>query len=305
MESKKNTLRSIGKKIQKARREQKLSINDVSKKLRINPQFLKNIEAGNMTFLPAPYVRAFVKNFADFLKLDGQAVLDEWPQDATEKELPEAPPKGKAEASPVSRDAAEAQKTDDPKTGPAKTYRNEIIVGVSLAVLIILIIFFSTMSDKTIAPPVADYGKTELIPEVPFEKVLQEVNQKQAEKRPVFEAVSKPQAEALNLRVEANDSVWVRIIIDEIDETEAIFAPGDIRSFQAVKQFQLQIGNAAGIKLYLNEKELPPVGRAGQVRYIRIDQEGVHPFRRNTKKPAGVNPVPETAPVRSDTAAGT
>ena len=303
MGSKRSSFRSIGKKIQKARREQKLSANEVSKKLRINAQFLKNIEAGDVTFLPAPYVRAFVKNYADFLKLDGQTILDEWPQ-------PEAEPEVDADQKPETGKKDPAAEKLAPKNHPeiehkirsARTYRKEIIVGACLALIISVIIFFSTWSNDQVTAPAVKNTNTNKNKEIPFEEVLQEVNKKQEDAGLLTQEEPQTPAEVLNLRLQASDSVWVRVVIDDIDESEAIFAPGDVRSFQAVKEYQLQIGNAAGIKLFLNGKELGPVGRAGQVRHIRIDAAGIHPYRRAVK----ISPkdsVNKTATVENDSTA--
>ncbi|KAA3611004.1 MAG: helix-turn-helix domain-containing protein [Calditrichaeota bacterium] len=302
MESKRVKFKKISKEITKTRRELKLSIKEVSTKLRINPEFLKKIEAGDMEFLPLPYVRAFVKSYADFLKMDGHAVLESWAEDdgtGDEKSPTTHVKKPKVESDLSELDSQSAHQSNPE---PKNKVRKEILIGAGLATVVVIIILISALSEQSPPPIQATLEDEQPVEQIPFEEVLQEVNQDKTEAEvKTLAPVVKPVKEVLNLRIAATDSVWVKVIIDELDESEAIFAPGHVRSFQALEQFHLQIGNAAGIKLYLNEKELGQIGRSGQVRYITVDHEGIKPFRRSSTIPAENSSEPVRIPAQEDT----
>ena len=85
-----------------------------------------------------------------------------------------------------------------------------------------------------------------------------------------------PPLTALMLKMTVSDSTWLRIVYNGGFVEEAIFAPGEEKTWQSDSLFWMRIGNATGIKLYLNERDLGPVGKAGQITNIKIDKGGVH-----------------------------
>ncbi|MBW1980559.1 MAG: helix-turn-helix domain-containing protein [Deltaproteobacteria bacterium] len=67
------------------------------------------------------------------------------------------------------------------------------------------------------------------------------------------------------LRAEAVEPTWLKIIIDDRKPSEYILKSGEVMKWQAKSKFKLRIGNAAGVKLFLNSKPLKPLGASGQV----------------------------------------
>lgn len=296
MSTNKQNSAAIGAEIKQNRLANNLSIEEVSKKLRINTEYLQKIESGDMGFLPLPYVRAFVKSYAEFLNMDAHALLDLWQK---------GPATPKADESVSSDEIVLEKHAPSPKEKSIrakKIFQNEIIVGAGLAAVVIIIILISTFTEKKPPEPQINNAPEEkIVTPIPFEQVLQEVNKDSVtQKTEVVHRDREVQKEALNLRIEAIDSVWVKVIIDDTDESEAIFTPGHVKSYRALKHFSLQIGNAGGIKMYLNEKELQAIGQRGQVRFIQIDQSGIHPYRRNPVKPAETNTELPAEPVEND-----
>ncbi|UCG14696.1 MAG: helix-turn-helix domain-containing protein [Deltaproteobacteria bacterium] len=78
------------------------------------------------------------------------------------------------------------------------------------------------------------------------------------------------------LRVEVMETTWLRITIDENREREYLFQAGDMATWQAISGFKLHIGNAAGLRLYLNGKLLKPLGKSGQVVYLKLPDGSVN-----------------------------
>lgn len=56
--------------IRRMRRSRGLSIETVSKTTRIDSRYLKALEAGNIDLLPEPYMRAYLKTYAEYLGMD-------------------------------------------------------------------------------------------------------------------------------------------------------------------------------------------------------------------------------------------
>lgn len=72
----------------------KLSVQDVSASLKLSPKIINALEAGDLDNLPAKtFVRGFVKSYAQFLKLDVDAVLRQFQEElGTTSPLPKTPP---------------------------------------------------------------------------------------------------------------------------------------------------------------------------------------------------------------------
>lgn len=75
------------------------------------------------------------------------------------------------------------------------------------------------------------------------------------------------------LIIETSDKVWMRITIDDRDKREFLLNPGQKIQLQANKSFRLHIGNAGGVKVLFNGKDLGKIGETGQVVYLNLPLE--------------------------------
>ncbi|MBI5251936.1 MAG: DUF4115 domain-containing protein [Desulfomonile tiedjei] len=66
------------------------------------------------------------------------------------------------------------------------------------------------------------------------------------------------------LEIKALASTWIRIEPDSGPAEELMMAPGDVQVFTAKQSFYLQTGNAGGIRVRFDGKELPALGKANQ-----------------------------------------
>jgi cytoskeletal protein RodZ len=66
------------------------------------------------------------------------------------------------------------------------------------------------------------------------------------------------------LEIKALANTWLRIEPDSGPAEELVMAPGDIQIFTAKTGFSLQTGNAGGIRIRFDGRELPALGKANQ-----------------------------------------
>ncbi len=79
---------------------------------------------------------------------------------------------------------------------------------------------------------------------------------------------------AHELRVSAAQETWFSLGIDDEPKRNIILQPGETRSWTAARGFTLTVGNAGGIAVSIDGRDLPPLGRAGQVvRNLRLPKE--------------------------------
>jgi len=72
-------LNEIGEKLREARESHGVSIEEAAEDLKIRPSQLKNLEEGNIKeFKDIFYVKFFIKNYARYLGLDGEKILDDF-----------------------------------------------------------------------------------------------------------------------------------------------------------------------------------------------------------------------------------
>ncbi len=79
----------------------------------------------------------------------------------------------------------------------------------------------------------------------------------------------------LVLKIVAVDTTWLLVTIDKGDSKEVLMKPGDSITWQAKKGFFLKIGNAGGIRLVFNGKEMKNLGERGQVIKINLPESRV------------------------------
>jgi cytoskeleton protein RodZ len=88
-------------------------------------------------------------------------------------------------------------------------------------------------------------------------------------------AASGTQPSEYVLRGEVTETTWLKISVDNGRELEYLLQPGEQVSWQAKSGFRLLVGNAAGLRLFLNDKPLKPLGQKGQVVGISLPNDSL------------------------------
>jgi cytoskeleton protein RodZ len=66
------------------------------------------------------------------------------------------------------------------------------------------------------------------------------------------------------LEIRAHANAWVRVEPDRGPAEELFMAPGDVQVFTAEEGFVLHTGNAGGLRVRYDGRELPPLGKSNQ-----------------------------------------
>ncbi|RVU69930.1 MULTISPECIES: RodZ family helix-turn-helix domain-containing protein [Lactobacillus] len=125
----------IGDKLRSAREAKGLSIADIEKATKIQSRYLTAIEQNEFDKLPGDfYVRAFIRQYAQIVGLDGKELLSEYHQD-----VPEAKPDEYVENS-IDNKSEEVRETTNNKKDLWKNYLPRIAIG--LGVIIVLLVVY-------------------------------------------------------------------------------------------------------------------------------------------------------------------
>lgn len=128
----------IGDKLKSAREAKGLSIQDIEKATKIQSRYLEAIENNEFDKLPGDfYVRAFIRQYAQVVGLDGKELLSDYHED-----IPESKPDEYVENS-IDNKSEEVRETTDNKKNLWKNYlpRIAIVLGVIIVILVVYVLY--------------------------------------------------------------------------------------------------------------------------------------------------------------------
>ncbi len=285
------SLKKFGEELKELREKKAISLNEIHDKTRIDAKYLSEIENGNFDILPEVYIRAFLRKYANMIEVDEEDIISKY-------EI--AKGEGAENSENIKQKKIELDKVVDGKTsGTYDDLENEIpvkqeeinngdkknvtILGTFILILIIVValyfLFFNDSSEEIII----EKPINEIVSQKPEIKTETKENKEKQES----ETKAKPQAntsttvshDSLNLRINAIDTAWMRITIDNKFGDEFTLKPNLSKTLKAKTNFKLLIGNAGGVELYLNGKKLPSFGKKGEIKNINVDSSGIHYMR--------------------------
>jgi len=268
----KETLRKLGEELKAAREQQDITLQQIFNKTRIDMKFLNAIESGNFKVMPDVYIRAFIREYAKSIDLDGNTILRKYEIAKEGREI------GEEDIQEIEREQAGKKdsvakefSTQNPSgNNDVNGDNNNILIGIyavaGLAAIFIIYLLFFDSKDQ------------EIITEKPYQEVLKETktrfevpeDKKKEEVKPVVPALQ----DSLNLIIIASDTCWIGGKIDNGSDIDFLLYPGRKKILKAKTQFYIIAGNAGGIELLLNGKKLNYSGRTGRV-ILTINSEGV------------------------------
>ena len=127
--------------------------------------------------------------------------------------------------------------------------------------LLIIVIAVVAVGLITMLFIVGNGEPSEIPAEISFTDAVKEQETKLLQTAAVVDSTS--QIDTLMLEGTARETVWVRVIIDGKDTSEAIFPPSVVRKWYAAESLQVSVGNALAMTFTLNGRN---VGTLSQVR---------------------------------------
>jgi hypothetical protein len=236
-------LRSIGQLLKNKREEKLLSVGFISNNLCLQKHIIESIEHGNWGDLPhIVYVKGYVKKYADFLGIYDQILpyiienkLEEYAEKSNNKRIEKIEKKIKYFST----------KKRTPKT---------IYVYSAIIILILgFFIFIKTQKDFS------EISKLETAVQV-ASNLNNSDNQ-----RGISDII-----DTKKLLITCHERTWISVIIDNTEKKEFMLKPQEVVMFNAKEKFDLLIGNAGGVKLILNGKDIGFTGENGQVKRVTL-----------------------------------
>lgn len=248
---------SIGGELRKAREEMGASLEDVEKETKIRSKYIAAIEEDKFDVLPGKvYVRGFLRNYARFLGVDGEALVDQYDElFVTPTEL------------------EHAVQTQDSFTDNVK--RNSVwrkgFAVMAVVLLVGAIIYWGgsneldpqgkVAEDNHYQDPTNQSGE----PGHGNEGMPQNNNVPGSDKGDnAFQEESQNQGVDMVLEV-TDKECWMQVMVDNENVFVGTVEPNNIKKFAGQESIWLKLGNAGAVKVWANGKDYGFLGAPGEV----------------------------------------
>lgn len=235
-----------------------MSLSDVSEQIHIRSVYLQALENEDWSTIGAAvYTRGFIRTYARFLGLDPENAIQRY----SEGVVVPAPPA-------PARDAV-AEKSERRTPSPL------LWIFGTLAVVLVGVVLYKYYALQ--AAPVAKLPEggipvaSATAPATPGESATAAPTAAIAETSPQASPsptpIPSPQpSEKLvrTLTIKLSEASWLRIVIDGQNVMEGVFPQGTERTFHG-KKASVRIGNAGGVDLAVNGKDVGKLGNSGDV----------------------------------------
>ncbi|MCK4518870.1 MAG: DUF4115 domain-containing protein [Candidatus Omnitrophica bacterium] len=230
---------TIGQRLIEARKRNGWEIEDIYLKIKISSNVLIALEQDKAEeIIDAIYVRNFLKQYADFLGLDGEALRKEYIQSHCPKKS--EPPLKVVIQNP------KGKKFRIPRKLLLKTALGIILIS-SVSGLIIYV-----RGRKEMPPsPQRQTSPDNLQSAIPSEK------------------------EKLNLTIVTNAKAWIEIRADGDTIMRNFLSKKSRETWQADNCFEITIGKPEAVELFLNQNKLT-IPKHKRIKNIKIDHNGIH-----------------------------
>jgi cytoskeletal protein RodZ len=235
-------IKAIGEQLRAGREAQGRSLDDIAVATRINLQFLEELENGTGPKLPITYIDAFVKDYAREIGLNIHDILEK----AGESENVPA-----ALQLPAQSGYKRAELPEVEFKTPQTQFPFSLPHHVRLLIIVIAVVAIGLITTLLI---VGNGNETEPPAEISFSEAVKEQESKLRQSPALSDSTAK--IDTLVFEGTARETVWVKVIIDGKDTSEAIYPPTAVKKWIAADSLKISVGNALGITFRLNGREL-------------------------------------------------
>jgi transcriptional regulator with XRE-family HTH domain len=282
-------LSEFSEELRSAREKSGVTLQQIAQKSRIDIKYIEDIDRGEFDFLPELYVRAFIKQYAKIIGLDEQETIAKYEVAKKGKTIEEdgvnqeedsvlQKPVHVEKKAKVKQVSTKSNKTSDdwfeeterpePTNFLEMLLSNKILLSAAIAaiavVLFVIIYFLFLKSSPNI-----------VVAEKPYDEVRKENMRRYINEGNVNFPDKKTTVDSLTLEIQAVDSAWFYIRVDNSEILDFVLYPYSKRTLKAATGFKMTIGNSGDTRLKLDNKNLPLTGKKKEVKYVYIDKDGL------------------------------
>ncbi len=273
---------SLGTDLKEARISKKISLEEISQKTRIPVKYLESIEEDRFEVFPSQvYAKGFIRAYAKIVGLDPMHLTRRFNAEFTPEEMRIQPMNAEVElekafgwkstlhrqpvyrlsdhSSELNLEFVEEERTESTMPRQPAIVRQRLSAlrksdwtpWINRVGLILIVLLLGFLGWK--------YGND----------FLSKMHSKEAKGGIVYQdpyAAGQVEDKYQHLVLKGLEKCWFRVKMDGNQAgSDVELAPGEIKTYKALKSFTLKLGNAGGVDVQFNGKPLGVLGATGQV----------------------------------------
>ncbi len=278
---------ALGERLRETRLQREVTLQQVESAIRIRPKHIEGLEKGQPDpSLSEMQVRGFLRNYAVFLRLDPDEILQAYEDAKRPKKrglfaFQKSSPTATHPAIPTPQRPIPIPEPEDETSVPFEPQKISLIRLLAVGLLALLLIGMiaggaymvlstvfesDTSQEALINPPLAQpslevfsstdtkFGDGILTPTVTQGGVVVA-----PPAQPNFVG-----ADSLNIVVNAKKRSWLRITVDDVVQFQGVLRPGSGVQYTGTDSIRVRTSNAGGLEIILNNQPLGILGEQGQ-----------------------------------------
>ncbi len=290
----------VGQELRRRREMLGLSLEEVERHLRVRAAFLRALEAGTPDKLPSPVqTRGMLASYAGFLDLNTDQVLLKFAEGLQTRHRERHGERLRRTHRPLRVSAG---------LPPLRAFVTmDLLFGGGAAILLVLFAIWGTgrvLSARSqrrpppTVPPIAQVLANALA-STPIVNVTRVAPEAPLLATATLELPTLAGEVGVQVNLAALERTYLRVIVDGKVQFEGRTVPGSSYPFQAQRQIDVLVGNAAALKVTFNGRDLGLMGNLGEVIERVYTLEGVA-TPTGTPLPTST-PTPRVTPTPSPT----
>ena len=249
----------VGDILRREREKQGLTIVDIEKGTSIRGLYIEHIERGNIGELPGlVYAKGFVRNYAKFLRLNAEALVQQFAE-----ENGSTPPPAPAEPESAPRRISLSTVGDESLSsisigGTRSSYAS--IFGKLAAGIIVL----AALVGGGVAA-ISAINSPAQVPAAPPVKTEQPAAPTAAAEADASDTARAAHTDGVNVSVTLTERCWTEVSVDGKSVFEGIIEKGKTESWKGKESVVIRAGNAGALDVTFNGRKLGKFGDNGEV----------------------------------------
>ena len=267
----------VGDILRGEREKQGLTIEDIARETSIRDIYLEAIEKGDYDSLPGDvYAKGFIRNYSRFLQIDGDALLDKYDEERNINKVvqpvdqPQEPAQNPQPAQPKTNLFAAGDAYRDSLEREEKSGSKKFMILLGIMFVFLGGVYIAFMDDGSENAPKQETVKVETTKPAPVEKKY----------------------DGVEITAKALENCWISVKIDGQPAFEGTIEKGKEMSWQGKENVDILAGNAGGLQITFNGKDVGTLGQMGQVEERSFKKD--EPAKAAENSPAQQESAPRT-----------
>lgn len=241
-------MQTVGEILRSEREKKGLSVKDIEIGTSIRTLYIKAIEENDYKVVPGEvYLKGFIRNYANYLGLDAQSIMEVYKQ-SQEPQMP-------AEKTPEVQKKPQEQA---PKAAEPREQSGSKSKGVGLIATVLFVIIaaggaFWWFAGGQAPSPVKETKPAPTAPKAPTQPAQPE------------KAAPLPQTKPVMITAKFTANCWTLVMADGKEIYQGTVKAGDTLSWEAEKNITVKLGNAGAAELTYNGQPAGKLGENGEV----------------------------------------